>query len=76
MAEIKDIDVAMIPYLAKFGKHHYWVDYDEETDTLYISFRKPQSANDSVMEENVIYHYDNKDLVGITVLHAKSYKAA
>jgi uncharacterized protein YuzE len=51
----------------------FWVDYDPETDTLYISFRKPQNANDSMMEEGIIYHYDDKDLVGITVLNAKSY---
>ncbi|PIU50767.1 hypothetical protein COS91_07875 [Candidatus Desantisbacteria bacterium CG07_land_8_20_14_0_80_39_15] len=59
--------------ILKFPQSHYWVDYDEETDTLYISFRKPQSANDSVMEDNFIYHYDDDKLVGVTVLHAKDY---
>ncbi|OIN97191.1 hypothetical protein AUJ66_04105 [Candidatus Desantisbacteria bacterium CG1_02_38_46] len=68
---IKEFDSSVIPYFLKFQQAHYWVDYDEETDTLYISFRKPQSANDSVMKGNFIYHYDNDRLVGVTVLHAK-----
>lgn len=38
---------------------------------LYISFRKPQQANDSIMEEDIIYHYHDKELVGLTILHAK-----
>ena len=70
---VKEFDSSVIPYFLKFPQNHYWVDYDEETDTLYISFRKPQSANDSVMEDNFIYHYDNDKLVGITVLNAKDF---
>jgi uncharacterized protein YuzE len=47
-----------------------WTDYDEAADVLYISFRKPQNANDSVMEEeDRIYHYRDDELVGITVLN-------
>jgi len=49
-----------------------WADYDEEADVLYVSFRKPQRANDSILEDNVIYHYRDKELVGITVLRAKA----
>jgi uncharacterized protein YuzE len=73
MAKVKAFDPSVVPHLLKFGPRHYWVDYDEETDTLYVSFRKPQCANDSVMEDNLIYHYDGKKLVGVTVLHAKSW---
>ncbi|MEK6645816.1 MAG: DUF2283 domain-containing protein [Candidatus Firestonebacteria bacterium] len=58
----------------KFGKKHYWVDYDEDTDTLYISFRKPQCADDSIMDDKFIYHYAKKEIVGITVLDAKNQK--
>ena len=47
-----------------------WTDYDDEADALYISFYKPQKANDSIMEDNVIYHYRDEKLVGITVLRA------
>jgi uncharacterized protein YuzE len=47
-----------------------WIGYDDEADVLYISFYKPQKANDSVMEDNVIYHYRDEKLVCITVLRA------
>jgi uncharacterized protein YuzE len=49
-----------------------WIDYDKEADVLYISFRKPQQANDSIMEDDIIYHYRDKELVGMTILHAKN----
>ena len=75
MPKVKEFDVAVIPYLLKFKQKHYWVDYDEENDTLYISFRKSQYADDSIMKENLIYHYDGKRLVGVTILHAKELKA-
>jgi uncharacterized protein YuzE len=60
-----------IPYLLKMPSKRTWVDYDEEADVLYISFRKPQQANDSIMEDDIIYHYDDKELVCLTILHAK-----
>ena len=48
-----------------------WTEYDDEADVLYISFRKPQQANDSRMEDDGnIYHYRDDELVGITVLNA------
>ncbi len=47
------------------------IDDDDEADVLYITFRKPQQANDSVMEDDIIHHYRNKELVGLTILHAK-----
>ncbi|NDJ76685.1 MAG: DUF2283 domain-containing protein [Chloroflexi bacterium] len=48
-----------------------WTDYDSEADVLYISFRKPQQANDSVMaDDGNIYHYRDAELVGVTVLNA------
>lgn len=72
MEEINTLDISVIPNFVKFGQKHYWVDYDEEANTLYISFRKPQCADDSIMKNNIIYHYDGKELVGLTVLHAKN----
>ncbi|MDO8126798.1 MAG: DUF2283 domain-containing protein [Candidatus Brocadiales bacterium] len=71
MAKIKEFDKSTIPYLLKMPQKHYWVDYDEDTDTLYISFRKPQCASDSVMKEDIIYHYDGEQLVGVTIMNAK-----
>ncbi len=50
-----------------------WIDYDEEVDVLYISFEKPQNATDSEMIEDVIVHRREKEVVGVTVLHASNY---
>ena len=54
------------------SRNQVWIDYDKEADVLHISFRKPQQANDSVMENNVVYHYDGKELVGVTVINARA----
>ncbi|MBI5300785.1 MAG: DUF2283 domain-containing protein [Chloroflexi bacterium] len=51
---------------------HVWIDLDESADVLYISFRKPQQANDSVMENNIVYHYADKDLVGVTIIGVRA----
>ena len=52
-------------------------DYDAEADVLYISFRKPQQANDSVIEDDCnIYHYRSGEPVGVTVLDASTKRLA
>ncbi|MAS38112.1 MAG: hypothetical protein CL610_29215 [Anaerolineaceae bacterium] len=52
-------------------------EYDDQADVLYISFRKPQQANDSIMEDDGnIYHYRDDELVGITVLNASQKNPA
>lgn len=71
--------VIHLPDLARqllaMPQHQLWTDYDEAADVLYISFRKPQQANDSVMEDDGnIYHYRNDELVGITVLNASQWR--
>ncbi|NJN99223.1 MAG: DUF2283 domain-containing protein [Anaerolineales bacterium] len=64
---------ALIAPLLAVPARHFWIDYDEQADVLYISFRKPQQANDSVMEEeDFIYHYHDSEVVGITVLNAST----
>mgnify|MGYP005860922369 CR=1 FL=1 len=61
----------LIQGLIRLPARHISVDYDDAADVLYISFRKPQEANDSVMEDDGrIYHYHDDELVGITVLNA------
>jgi uncharacterized protein YuzE len=60
-------------YLLKMPSNRIWIDYDEDADVLYVSFQKPQHADDSEMKDNIIYHYRDKDLVGITVVGAKKY---
>jgi uncharacterized protein YuzE len=49
----------------------FWVDYDEEADVLYLSFRKPQKANDSdLREDGVIVRKRGDEVVGLTILEA------
>jgi len=50
-----------------------WIDYDAEADVLYVSFRKPQQATDSELDDNVVHHYRDGELVGVTVVGMKEY---
>lgn len=70
MEKVEDV-LDILPSILKMPSSRIWTDYDKEADVLYISFRKPQQANDSIMENDIIYHYDGETLVGITILHAK-----
>jgi uncharacterized protein YuzE len=70
MAETADILGAVADFF-KLGVEKLWMDYDQEADVLYVSFRRPQKATDSRMEGDLIYHYRGGDLVGVTILHAK-----
>ena len=68
---VQTVDILeSVPYFLKLGAKKIWLDYDEEADVLYVSFRHPQGATDSRMGDDLIYHYRDKELVGITVLHA------
>jgi uncharacterized protein YuzE len=68
---------ALTRQLLALPARQVWSEYDEEADVLYISFRKPQQANDSVMEDDGnIYHYRDSLLVGITILNASRWRAA
>jgi len=73
MEDIKEELLKSIPYMLKMPSHRIWIDYDEDMDVLYMSFQKPQHADDSIMEDNVVYHYSGKEIVGITVIGAKKY---
>ncbi len=43
------------------------ISYDGEADVLYISFGKPQPADDSEEVNDVIYRFRENELVGITI---------
>jgi len=58
-----------MPIFIKIARR-MWFDYDEEADVLYISFEKPQNADDSIMEGNIIVHKREEKIVGLTVLNA------
>ena len=59
--------------LIKLPTEHIWADYDKEADVLYLSFRKPQRAKNTVeMDNDVLIRTDGNDIVGITILNASS----
>ncbi len=70
-----EIDNTIIKLLLEWKKPSVWIDYDKEVDVLYISFEKPQKANDSIMgDDGKIYHYQSEKIVGITVPNASKIK--
>ena len=61
--------------LIKLPAEHIWVDYDKETDVLYLSFRKPQRAKRTVeTDDDVLIRTDGDEIVGITILNASTRK--
>ena len=63
--------------LIKLPTEHIWVDYDKEADVLYLSFRKPQRAKNTVeMDNDVLIRTDGDNIVGITILNASTRQKA
>lgn len=62
-----------VPYLTGFPDQRFWVDYDAKADVLYISFKRPQQATDTVTtEDGLLLRYREDQLVGVTVLDAST----
>lgn len=60
---------SMLPY---FMKHkNVWSSYDEEADTIYMHFKKPNHADHSEMtDDDIIVRYENGEIIGFTILNA------
>ena len=60
---------SMLPY---FMKHkNIWTSYDEEADTLYMHFKKPNHADHSEMtDDDIIIRYEKDEIIGFTILNA------
>lgn len=62
-----------IPGLVRFPIKKLMLDYDEEADVLYVSFRRPQKATDSdLRDDDIIVHRRGKEVVGLTILEAST----
>lgn len=60
-----------VSHLVQLPKHRMWLDHDEEADVLYVHFADEVNLTHSEMQENgIIFDYQGKDLVGITILEA------
>ena len=63
--------VRLTPELLDVPFQRMWSSYDREADVLYLNFKKPSHADDSVLtDDDVIVRYEGTEVVGITVLHA------
>ncbi len=40
--------MALVMEMLKLPAQHIWLDYDKEADVLYVSFRKPQRATETI----------------------------
>ena len=71
--EMIDSCLGLSSELAKLAVKHIWVDYDEDADVLYLSFRKPQRAKKTVeRDDDILIRTDGDKIVGITILDASS----
>lgn len=71
----KDISriLRVAPKLVDLPSRRMWIDYDDDADVLYISFRRPQGATDSEMrDDGIILHKLGERIVGLTILDASN----
>jgi uncharacterized protein YuzE len=65
--------IAAATKIMKLPARHVWLDYDKEADVLYMSFRKPQRAKETIeLEDDILLRKDGKEIVGLTILNASS----
>jgi uncharacterized protein YuzE len=67
---------AMATDMLRLPARHVWVDYDQEADVLYMSFRKPQNATKTIeVADDVLVRKDGRTIVGLTILNARAKSA-
>lgn len=67
----------IVPEVVDLFLEHLWMDYDKSADVLYVSFEKPQHADESeIFENDTIVHTRKKKIVGVTVLNASKFGIA
>jgi uncharacterized protein YuzE len=65
--------VAVATKVLKLPAQHVWLDYDKQADVLYMSFRKPQRATETIeLGDDILIRKDGRDIVGLTILNARS----
>ena len=63
--------LTMASDIVKMPFNQLWINYDNEADVLYLSFRKPQKANETIeTEDDILIRKEGKNIVGITILNA------
>ena len=65
--------IGMVSDIISLPIERMWVDYDREADVLYLSFRKPQRAKETIeIDDDILIRKDGEQVVGITILHAST----
>jgi uncharacterized protein YuzE len=65
--------IAMASDMLRLPAQHVWVDYDQEADVLYMSFRKPQNATKTIeVDDDILLRKDGRTIVGLTILNASA----
>jgi len=65
--------VALATKILRLPAQRVWFDYDKEADVLYMSFRKPQRATETVeLGDDILVRKDGREIVGLTILNASS----
>ena len=68
------IAVSDLVQMAQYGKDKLYVDYDSEADVLYVSFGKPQKADDAIQgKDGIIRRKKGNKIVGLTILNASRF---
>ncbi|MBS0164971.1 MAG: DUF2283 domain-containing protein [Nitrospira sp.] len=72
IADIQEY-LQLIPAVNRAPQHAVWLTYNAEADTLYVNCKKPGHATDSELtDDDVIIRYEGDEVIGFTVLRAKS----
>jgi uncharacterized protein YuzE len=65
--------VALATKIMKLPARQVWLDYDKQADVLYMSFRKPQGATETIeLDDDILLRKAGKEIVGLTILNASS----
>ncbi len=57
--------------ILRMSAKQIWIDYDKEADVLYMSFRKPQRATETIeLDDDILLRKDGQKVVGLTILNA------
>jgi len=64
---------AMASDMLRLPAQHVWVDYDQEADVLYMSFRRPQNATRTIeVDDDILLRKNGRTIVGLTILNAST----
>ncbi len=67
----------LLPNILPLAKKPVWFDYDQEADVLYVSFRRPQDATETVpFNDHILLRQKDDELVGLTFLFASKMAKA